>query len=76
MLVAYCERRSHEELAKQYERMATIFMQGETELGTALNKEDIEGAQKVLLELGQEAILENAQWLVLRRNRPFELLIF
>lgn len=31
--------------------------------------------QDVLSALGREAVMENAQWLILRRNRPVELLL-
>jgi hypothetical protein len=75
LLIAYCERCSHEELAKQYKRMAAIFAQGKRELQSHLKAHDIGAAQSVLKVLGQEALMENAQWLILRRNRPFELLI-
>ena len=75
LLVAYCERRSHDELAKQYERMTKIFTQGEAEIRKHLDAEnlDLPKVQDVLTALGREAIMENAQWLILRRNRPFEL---
>jgi hypothetical protein len=75
LLVAYCERRSHEELAKQYERMTKIFTQGEREIGEHLEARELRMGQDVLKALGREAIMENAQWLILRRSRPFELVI-
>jgi hypothetical protein len=73
MLIAISERRSHEELAKQYERMLVVFKNGQHELAKRLAGHDISGAQAVLHALGREAITENAQWLILRRARPFEL---
>jgi hypothetical protein len=73
--VAYCERCSDEELAKQYERMKAVSMQGATEVKDHLDKKDTQAAQKVIRALGDEAITEHVQWLILRRNRPFELLI-
>jgi hypothetical protein len=75
LLVAYCERCSHEELAKQYEHMAAVFTQGSKELESHLSAGDTRAAQDVLRALGQVAITEHSQWLILRRNRPFELLI-
>jgi hypothetical protein len=75
ILIAYCERRSHEELARQYERMWAVFTRGAVELHDHLDAENVEAAQRVLETLGHEAIAEHAQWLILRRNRPFELLI-
>ncbi len=75
ILIAYCERRSHEELARQYERMWVVFRRGSDQLGEHLQASDVESAQRVLKILGHEAAAEHAQWLILRRNRPFELLI-
>jgi hypothetical protein len=75
ILIAYCERRSHEELARQYERAWVAFTRGAAELQDHLNVGDVEAAQRVLESLGHEAIAEHAQWLILRRNRPFELVI-
>jgi len=34
---------------------------------------EVADAQRVLLALGQEALTENTQWLLLRRGRPLEL---
>jgi hypothetical protein len=73
LAIAFCERRSHEELAKQYERMQVIYTNGEAELEARLSEAHVKGAQAALEELGREAIAENAQWLILRRNRPLEL---
>ncbi len=80
LLIAYCERESHEELAKHYDRLAVVFNQGQRELKTHLAPESIEAAnveaaQAVIEQLGREALTEHAQWLILRRARPFELLI-
>lgn len=77
LLFAYQERRSHEELAKLYERMAVLFDRGYEDLVSRLNKKDFTTADEsvargVIEQLGREAIAENAQWLVLRRSRPFE----
>ncbi len=73
LLIAISEHRSHEELAKQYERMQVVFENGERELQGRLARHDFTGAQSVLKALGREAITEHAEWLILRRARPFEL---
>jgi hypothetical protein len=71
--IAYCERRSYEELSKQYERMAILFANGDRELADRLAQRDVSGAQSVIAALGNEAIIEHAQWLILRRARQLEL---
>ena len=73
LCIAYCERRSYEELSKQYERMAILFANGDRELADRLDVGDVAGAQSVISALGQEAIIEHAQWLILRRARQLEL---
>ena len=72
-LLAICERRSHEQLAKQYERMRVVFTDGLKELRLPSVSTDPSRQQDTLRALGQEAIVEHAQWLILRRSRPFEL---
>lgn len=77
LLSAYSERRSHEELARQYERMEVVFGHALHELERHLDSThqplDIAGAQRVIEALGREALLEHSQWLILRRARPLEL---
>jgi len=68
-----CERRFHEELSKQYERMAVVFADANRELQSACETGDLTRARRTIRALGQEAIAEHAQWLILRRARPFEL---
>lgn len=72
-LLAICERRSHEQLAKQYERMRVVFTDGLNELRLPSVSTNPSLQQDTLRALGLEAIAEHAQWLILRRSRPFEL---
>jgi hypothetical protein len=55
--------------------MWVVFTRGASEFDDHLQAGDVEAAQGVLETLGQEAVAEHAQSLLLRRNRPFELLI-
>jgi hypothetical protein len=73
LIVGYCERGAHEELSKQFEQMLIVFQNGDHELETHLDEGDVPHARKVIEELGREAILEHAQWLILRRTRSLEL---
>ena len=73
LFIVYSERRSFKELSKQYERLAIVFSRGDKEMETHLNNRNVAGAQDVIEELGREALAEHAQWLILRRARPFEL---
>src|SRR5262249_54965871 len=73
LLIAYCERRSHEELSKQYERMAILFANGDRELEGHLTQGNVERAQGVIEALGREAIIEHPQCLTPGRARQPEL---
>ncbi len=53
--------------------MYSGFLNGDRELERRLARDDIPGAQAVVVALGREASAEHAQWLILRRTRPLEL---
>ncbi|HMB95753.1 MAG TPA: hypothetical protein VKK61_06915, partial [Tepidisphaeraceae bacterium] len=55
------------EQSKQYERMATIFATARTRLKGG------DADQAIFSELGREALTENADWLLLHRQRPLEM---
>jgi hypothetical protein len=73
LLIALFERLSHEELAKQYKRMALVFEAGLREFDACLKRGAFAEAQLLLEALGREAIAEHASWVILRRSRPLEL---
>ncbi|MBX9791432.1 MAG: hypothetical protein K2Y37_21125 [Pirellulales bacterium] len=73
LAVAYGKQRSYEELSNQYERLRVVFQNGLAELDSHLQGRDIPSAQRAVMALGEEALTENGQWLILRRARPLEL---
>jgi hypothetical protein len=73
LLIAYGERRTFEELARQYNHMYVLFAHSIEALQTALEGGDVAAAQHVLIATGCEALTEHANWLMLRRARKFEL---
>lgn len=73
LLIAYGERRAFEELARQYNRMAVLYEHGIDALQTCLERGNVASSQRVLTEMGREALTENASWLILRRARRVEL---
>jgi hypothetical protein len=73
LLIAYGERRTFEELARQYNHMYVLFVQSIEALQTYLDRGDVAAAQHVLIATGCEALTEHANWLILRRARKFEL---
>lgn len=80
LTLAFCERKSYEDLANQFDRSAAVLRKADEELGRCLGKgatqatpADLKRAQAILEIVGREAIVEHAQWLILRRSRPFEV---
>lgn len=86
MCIAWTEKQLDSELAYQYGTMAPLFTAARLRLKPLVDKlehlaevndeENFKKTQKeirdVLYELGQEALDENAEWLILHRARPLE----
>ncbi len=82
--VAWAEKNLHSELAYQYNTMAILFEAANRRLDRELHEfaatlddraagpKHVERIQSLLFELGQEALDENAEWLLLHRARPLE----
>jgi hypothetical protein len=60
---------------KQFGRMQAIFAKARELIDQKLQleTEDLAGVQHCLLKLGQEALSENGDWVLLHRERPLEL---
>ncbi|MDE2459739.1 MAG: hypothetical protein KGL98_00690 [Gammaproteobacteria bacterium] len=71
--IAYAEKQGWERHVQEYTRNAALFA-GAHELIAKRSDSDLPAnfasIQKVLLELGREAIWENAEWAVLHRVKP------
>ena len=61
----YVEQRGVAEHARRYQHMFTVFDAGLRRL-----RENAGDPQKVLEQLGHEALSEHAEWLILHRERP------
>ena len=60
-------------LARQYEWMKNLFTTARDRLETHLAEPNPARAQRLIHELGLEALNENADWLVQRRRKPMQL---
>lgn len=67
------EKQALSQHIKQYERMSAIFTTAATEINKCLKAHDFDGARHRLRALGKEALIENADWLLLHRERLFEM---
>lgn len=69
-LLAYGNTRALSEQVNQYESMRELYAVAEEQLLACLASGDIAAGQHLALELGKEALAENADWLILHRRRP------
>ncbi len=70
LLYIYARTRAFLEQARQYDRMSLLFGAARRRLQQVLEEGDREAFQRLLLELGKEALQENADWVLLHRERP------
>jgi hypothetical protein len=68
----WIEQAGYEEQSREYRYMEHQFALKAKELKANLNSPEI--TEKLLLELGMEALNENGRWLLLHRERPLEVL--
>ncbi|MGB9430531.1 MAG: hypothetical protein WCC11_11765 [Gammaproteobacteria bacterium] len=71
--IAYAEKQGWEKHIKEYTRNAALFARAHElilSFGRSESPATFPQIQKVLLELGKEAICENAEWALLHRVKP------
>lgn len=73
LLHHFGERMAYSEHGKQYRRMEEVFRGAQAILQDRLAANDVQAAQACLRRLGQEALAENGDWVLLHRERPLEL---
>jgi hypothetical protein len=66
---AYSHKKAEKELIKQYGFMSRVFRKAHVLLD---ENEDLAFRRKVLMALGQAALDEGAEWLLMHRERPLE----
>jgi len=67
------ERMAHSEHLKQYRRMLIIFGNAVESIQGLLKSGKFAAAKTCLRALGQEALVENGDWVLLHRERPLEI---
>jgi hypothetical protein len=78
LFIAYSEDRLCEELARRYEHMRRVVERRHQSFEQLLKDDRVPWddkraqAQRLLRELGREALSENSQWLILRRTHRFK----
>jgi hypothetical protein len=69
----YNEQMAYSEHAKQFGRMSELFDAAERHLARQLGANEHHRAQELLKEVGEEALEENGDWVLLHRERPLEV---
>lgn len=69
----YAQKMVYAEQTKAFARMVLLYDQAAAELDGLIKSGDRPGITTLLKELGQEALAENADWLLLHRSRPLEV---
>jgi hypothetical protein len=73
LLHGYIEKRALSEHTKQFSRMSMIFSTAQERLAQMIKDGKTEQAEKLISELGREALEENGDWVLLHRERPLEV---
>ena len=68
----YAESMAFASQAKRYRWMAELFMRAELRLREAIGAGHTANAQQLILELGNEALEEDGDWVLVHRERPPE----
>jgi hypothetical protein len=71
LLSHYVERRSIDTNARRYERMFRVFDKARREL--LVERGNLHESREILLALGSAALIEHADWLIMRRDRPLKV---
>lgn len=71
--IAYAEKQGWDKHVKEYRRTLDFFMHAHKRLREMESKDpttSFRHMQEIILDLGKEALYENAEWVVLHRQRP------
>jgi hypothetical protein len=72
LVVIYAKIMAFAEHAKRYRWMSDLFAQAAFHLTRLLESGRNDEAQNLVRELGQEALIENSDWVLLHRERPLD----
>jgi hypothetical protein len=73
LLQVYSRVLGYSEQARQYDRMQKIFARGAALVEKHLKAGELKQAQEIIRDLGEEALIENGEWLLLHRSQPVEV---
>lgn len=71
--ILYADKMALADESKQFNSMARLFSRAEPQIDSALRKQDVTQAQAIVSELGRDALVESADWLLMHRDRRMEV---
>jgi Ca2+/Na+ antiporter len=69
----FADKMAYAEQVKQYQRMSRLFWQAFQLLKDSLEQGKRQEVERVIRELGEEALMENGDWVMLHRARPLNV---
>ncbi len=73
LLVGFGEQLARAEHVREFTRIGELFAACEQEIDGHVQRRDWERCTPVVLEVGEQALDENGDWLILHRERPLEV---
>jgi len=73
LLHFYRQRMAYSEHANQYGRMGSLFLNARTRLQELVKDRKLFQLREAILEVGKEALWDNADWVQIHRERPLEV---
>lgn len=73
LMEGYADKRAYAEQGQQYQRMSHLFWLASQSLRDSLEQGKPQAAERVIRELGEEALAENGDWVILHRTRPISV---
>jgi hypothetical protein len=73
LLVGYGEQMARAEHVREFTRMGELFSACEQEIAGHVQRGEWEQCTPVVIEVGEQALDENGDWLILHRERPLEV---
>lgn len=70
---AYVEQKAISEEDKQCRKMYELYRRGDEKLTNILESNNLPQAERLLVDIGDEALIENGDWLLLKRSKPLEM---
>jgi hypothetical protein len=69
----YSDKMAHTEQVKQYQRMSHLFWLASQCLKDSLEQRKLQDVEYIIRELGEEALVENGDWVMLHRTRQISV---